>query len=94
MVRIVTCVSTKAAIAQMAKAVTIGMAVPFWKAPTMPMMPAASTIWMVPISAEAVPANSPCSSIASTAVVGSTRPRKPKATNISPLSTHMLSMPA
>ena len=57
--------------------VTIGIGSPLAKKLVTVIAATPVTMCSVPISADAVPAISPCSSSASTEVVGMTRPRKP-----------------
>ncbi|CDX13077.1 conserved hypothetical protein [Mesorhizobium sp. ORS 3324] len=63
--------------AQSVMPATIGSGVPSKNRPATPIASAPMAKCSVPINAEAVPAISPCSSMASTEVVGMTRPRKP-----------------
>ncbi|RWF73279.1 MAG: hypothetical protein EOS26_18290 [Mesorhizobium sp.] len=73
----VTLASTNEITAQSVMPATIGSGVPSKNTPAMPMATAPIAKCSVPISAEAVPAIAPCSSMASTEVVGITRPRNP-----------------
>ena len=60
----------------------------------MPIPSAPISICSVPSSAEAVPAMAPCSSSASTELVGITMPMKALEMKYIPISTHILSPPA
>lgn len=74
--------------------VTIGSEVPSKKMLTITIMIPPETICRVPPSADAMPAIGPCSSKASTIVVGMTNPRQAKAKNSMAISTARLSTPA